>query len=47
VAVSGDHHPASLEDLETWAHQELEERMGDLRLVALIHWVHDLAGFKF
>jgi len=38
---------ASLEDLETWAHQKLEDRMGDLRLVALIHWVHDLAGFKF
>jgi hypothetical protein len=47
VAVSGDHHPVSLEDLEAWAERELEERMGDLRLVALIHWVHDLAGFKF
>jgi len=47
VAVSGDHHTVSLEDLEAWADQALEERMGDLRLVALIHWVNDLAGFKF
>jgi hypothetical protein len=45
VAVSGDHHP--LEEIEDWAVDHLEERTDVLRLVALIHWVHDLAGFKF
>jgi hypothetical protein len=45
VAVSGDHHP--LEEIESWSRAALEERTDALRLVALIHWVHDLAGFKF
>lgn len=45
--MSGDHHPASLIEIEAWAEEALEERMDALRIVALIYWVHDLTGLKF
>jgi hypothetical protein len=37
----------TLEDLESWAAEAPDDRLDVLRIVALIEWVNELAGFRF